>query len=134
MDMNESLTSSETANETKLFGLPRPIAGTLIGIGLFLLLAIILWLAKSEVGFVILFSLGFLIRSMMSPWTNTATIPLVQNVVPAAIIISVSITPPALLGLFMASKRKRTLGIIMLILYLIISMAIGSSIYTEFSP
>jgi uncharacterized membrane protein YoaK (UPF0700 family) len=123
MDMSKSLTN----NELKLLGLPRPTAGVLIGIGLFLLLVIIFWITKFTVGFIILISPGLFTRFMMSPWFEIINIPLVQNIAPISTILVISTLPPAVLGLLLASKDKaeRKSGIILLVLYLIILMILG---------
>lgn len=123
----ENKESNELTDQPKLFGLSRPTAGTLIGIGLFVLLAIIFWITKFAVGFVILMSPGLFTRFMMSPWFETINIPFVQNAAPISIIFGVSIIPPAILGLLLTSKDKaeRKTGIIMLGLYLIILMVLG---------
>src|SRR5215831_9787619 len=101
--MNESLTN----NESKLFGFSRPIAGSRIGIGLFLLAFVIFWITKLTIGLVSLLSLGLLTRFLMSPWFELISISVIRDIASYLIIFGVSIIPPAFLGLLIASNDKK---------------------------
>lgn len=123
--MNESSLNPESnvsTPETNLFGLPRTIAGALIGILFFIIL------------FFVFNTLGtksrFLMATLLAP--GFLAMILLQNLdIPSrGLVIIFFLTSgfiPAIIGSLIVSKEKiiRANGIILLVIYLLASVALG---------
>jgi len=115
--------------EPKLFGLPRPLAGAVIGALLFLVILLPLkYLDYNSV------SLYFLALNLELPGRitililgMTARIDMPRSVA-NLLSITISTIPAGVLGTLIASSRKpaRTRGIIFAVLYLVIILACGT--------
>jgi len=135
--MNESLVNEEInkiRNTPKLFGLPRTIAGVLIGIITFLLIEVIFRVTNLFTAFIILISPGVIVGWLIIPrafaWGGS-TIAMLINY---SVHFGISSIPPAILSALIISNKKETRlqGIILLIIYLIILLIIGIPISTKF--
>ena len=134
MNMNESLTnveSDKTTNELKLFGLPRPIAGALIGIFLFLIIEGIFWSTKLLTALLILLSPGILTVWIMLPTIGWGT-SITTKIIGFSVLFGISAIPPGILGSLIVSKENatRSKGILLSIIYLIVLLVIGIPIST----
>jgi len=117
--MNEPLINQESNGSTSasmLFGLPRPIAGALAGVLFFLFLVLIfsIWDTKAGLLQAALLAPGFL--AMMFFHMDA----------PIGFLL-ISSFPPALIGSLIVSTKKtiRIRGIILLVVYLIVSVPLG---------
>jgi hypothetical protein len=110
--MNEPLIHQENVesrSEAKLFGLPRPWVGALIGILLFLIIEFSLWRAdRGEIAMALNYP-GLLVNSLVD-------IPL------DFLLVGISSIPPAIIGMLFASKSmaQKLIGGIFLIAYVIL--------------
>jgi hypothetical protein len=114
--MNESLANQETNEPTpepKLFGLPRPLAGGLIGILSSLLLGLLFWSVGSTAFAAALLYPGLLLLLIIESFIR---VPLLE----ALIIFGGSSIPPAIIGSLISSKKmtSRTFGVILLVAYI----------------
>src|SRR5688572_14888681 len=122
MNMNESLTnveSDKTPNELKFFGLPRSIAGALIGIFLFLIIEGIFWSTKLLTVLLILISPGILTLWIIGPVITWGT-SITTKIIGFSVLFGISAIPPGILGLLIISKENatRSKGILLSIVYL----------------
>ena len=133
--MNESLVNEEinkATNTQKLFGLPRPIAGMLIGILTFLFIETIFRVLFFYL-FILLLSPGFIIQWTMFPalgWSDSISVMITYFVV----IFGISSIFPGILGWLMVSHKKETrvTGVILAIIYFIVLLVIGIPILPMF--
>ena len=115
--MDRSLNEKESTPsipEPKLLRLPRSLAGALIGILVYVLILMILFLTKAQMLYLILFWPGT-IASMYSDDYSLISM------------LAVSSIPFAVLGSFFTSRNQRTriIGMVALILYLGLTMCFG---------
>ena len=134
--MSATLANPEdnVAQPAKLFGLPRPLAGALIGILIFLLIAVIFRLTNLFTIFIILISPGILTGWMMIPSEITWITSLTTKLINYSVLFGISSVPPGIFGSLIASNEKkiRSKGIILLLIYLIFLLVIGIPISTVF--
>jgi hypothetical protein len=110
--MNEHLINQENIEsrpESKLFGLPRPWVGVLIGVISFLIIEFSLWRADlGEIAMALNYP-GLLVNSLID-------IPL------DFLIVGISSIPLAIIGMLFASKNmtQKLLGSVLLIVYVIL--------------
>ena len=117
--MNEPIINQESKESTSasmLFGLPRPITGTLAGVICFLVLVLIFNVWDTED--------GLLQAALLAPgfWA----VMFFRIDAPIAFYL-ISSFPPAIIGSLIASSTKalRIRGIILLVIYLIVSVPLG---------
>ena len=114
--------SNETTLETKLFGLPRPFVGALIGIAVFLLLLLLVHITESTYLKGIAFFPYFLSTLFFGKFVMN-----LSQFGSTVFFLLVSSIPPAALGSLIFSNNK-FLGISLLIIYIVISCFAGSFI------
>jgi hypothetical protein len=133
--MNETLANQENnkfPHNPKLFGLPRPIAGALIGIVLFILI----YLISNAAGFIILSA------ALLAPgiWANLMfesamdRLPIsasAYDFLSYAMAYIAAFIPPAILGSLFVSKKKemRIIGIGLFIMYFLFSLFVALLAY-----
>lgn len=125
--MNELLSNTndtETIIDPKLFGLPRPLVGAVIGVLVFLVLSSIAQGIEADLASAALLSPGYLTILILSVTGLGAFVLILGG---NAILFSVSSIPPAIIGSLVISKKKETRrnGFILLGMYFIISMLAG---------
>jgi hypothetical protein len=136
--MNKTLANqgnNKFHHQAKLFGLPRPIAGALIGILLFILI----FLVSSGIGDMVF------ARTLLGPgdWTYTklesvmVRLPISASAygfLAYAIIYVASSIPFAVLGSLILSKKKttRTIGFVLFVIYCTLSL-IGALLASVFA-
>src|SRR5690349_12034633 len=101
--MNEILPTQENNNfqvQSKLFGMPRPVAGAFIGVLSFLLYVV---LSRNTSIATILLSPGYLVVAVIISATNLLGLP---KVIYEIAIYSVSSIPLALIGSLIDSTKK----------------------------
>jgi hypothetical protein len=115
----------KTTVENKLFGIPRPLAGALFGVLIFL--AILLPLKYLDYNSLILyfFALNLELPGRMSILIlgMAAKIDMPQNL-SNLLSVTISAIPAGMLGMLAASSRTR--GAIFAVLYLVIILACGT--------
>src|SRR5688572_9182630 len=96
--MSATLANPEdnVAQPAKLFGLPRPLAGALIGILIFLLIAVIFRLTNLFTIFIILISPGILTGWMMIPSEITWITSLTTKLINYSVLFGISSVPPGI--------------------------------------
>ncbi|MCC6298434.1 MAG: hypothetical protein IT314_03995 [Anaerolineales bacterium] len=115
-------------SENKLFGIPRPLAGALIGIAVFLL--ILLPLKALDYNSTALYfveqNLELLGRIAILILGMTFKVDMSRSITDL-ISLTISAIPPAMLGMLFASAKNstRTQGIIYTVLYLVFLLACG---------
>jgi hypothetical protein len=135
--MNKEFTSQESNVVTprpKLFGLPRPWVGAIIGIILFLLVEFIFWTTKLMTAFLILLSPGILTRWIIIPPTIAWSTSNSSRALAYTILAVISAIPPAIFGSLIVSSEKetRSFGITLSIIYFILLLVIGIPISALF--
>jgi hypothetical protein len=119
----------QAINKSKLLGLPRPLAGAVIGVLGYLV--ILLPLKLLETNFVALSFLSLDVE-LLGRMTVGALSAFADFAMPETLssIVSVIISaiPPAILGWLIGSYRRsiRITGIILLVIYLLLTLAIGT--------
>jgi len=125
--------SKEETPESKLFGLPRPLAGALIGFLLFLFVSALAWNANVVILQAILLLGGqvfyFVIRDLANMPTNMTNVA--HRVLYYFIVFGVSSIPYAILGSLIFSKKStsKSNGIFLLVIYFLLSICIGTLAY-----
>ncbi len=111
--------------ESKLFGLPRPLAGALIGVLIFLV--ILLPLKYLDYNSLLLYMLALdleLLGRMTILMLGTAVkINLPQNL-SNFLSVTISAIPAGMLGMLIATSRTR--GVVLAVLYLLTILACGT--------
>jgi hypothetical protein len=136
--MNESITNIESSAKAtikpKWMSLPRPIAGALIGIFIFLLITAIFRLTNLFTAFIVLISPGILTGSIIIPGTIAWDTSVIAKLINYAILLGISSIPPGIYCSLIASDKKkiRSKGMILLIIYLVFLLVIGIPISTIF--
>src|SRR5688572_22900949 len=136
--MSESITNIESSTKAtikpKLMGLPRPIAGALIGIFIFLLITAIFRLTNLFTAFIILISPGILTGWIIIPGTIAWSTSVITELINYSVLLGISSIPPGIFGSLIVSDEKkiRSEGMILLIIYLVFLLVIGIPISTNF--
>ena len=116
---------------SKLLGMPRPLAGALIGVFLFLLIIAVPKLLPSGSITLILNILSYafevwgrLVIALISGLVEIDPPESLAN----AVAILISMLPTAFLGWLIGSTRKSTqrIGIVLLVVYLLLTVVVGS--------
>ncbi len=119
----------KTNPETKIFGIPRPLAGALIGIAVFLLILLPLKFLdyNSTALYFVEKNLELLGRIAILILGMTFKVDMPRSITDL-ISLAISAIPPAMLGALIASAKNssRTQGIIYTALYLVFILACGS--------
>ena len=129
--MNESSLnqeSNEPTPESTMFGLPRPLAGALIGILIFVFIIRLSQSTSLEIVEVIFLAPGYLASWIIADILSGGLFE--SETLTYTILYGISGLPPAILGLLFFSKRAKVLGIILIIVYFVLSLVIGLLIYT----
>jgi hypothetical protein len=133
--MNETLINQESNRSTsaaKLFGLPRPIAGAIIGIFLFMLIYFACYAADLEIISTALNAPGifayFIFGSLIDNLSISAS---TSDFLTEVIFIGISSIPFAIFGSMFVSKNRVIvfIGFSLLIIYFAISTFIAFGIY-----
>lgn len=108
--------SREATPESKLFGLPRPWAGALLGILLYILLVLLFFIAKLEA-----FGWAILLPGVL------ASDSLSNTFIRIIISFGISSLPFALCGFLVFSKQdiKKIIGTWALLIYFLLLMTVG---------
>jgi len=136
--MSESIRNIESSAKVtikpKLMGLPRPIAGAIIGMFVFLLTVVIFRLTDLFTVLIILISPGILTAWMIIPGTIAWSSTVAAKLINYSIILGGSSIPPGICSSLIASEKReiRSKGIILLIMYLALLLVIGIPISTGF--
>jgi len=135
--MNKEFASQESnvlTSKPKLFGLPRPWVGAIIGIILFLLVEVIFWITKLMTAFLILLSPGILAGWIIIPPTIAWSTSNASRALSYSVLAVISAIPPAILGSRIVSREKETrlFGIALSIIYFILLLVIGIPISALF--
>jgi hypothetical protein len=125
--------NAKAAIRPMLMGLPRPIAGALIGIFSFLIIVGIFWSTKLITAFLILLSPGILTAWIILPtiaWSTSITAKIINY----SVLFGISAIPPGILGSLIISKENATRlkGILLSMIYLIVLLVMGVPISTLF--
>jgi hypothetical protein len=129
--MNESSLnqeSNEPTPESTMFGLPRPLAGALIGILIFVFIIRLSQSTSLEIVEVIFLAPGYLASWIIADILSGGLFE--SETFTYTIRYGISGLPPAILGLLFFSKRAKVLSIILIIVYFVLSLVIGLLIYT----
>jgi len=119
----------EQGYESKLFGAPRPLAGAIIGVLIFLLILIPLKILQyaTFMLFFLTFSLelpGRLVISALNTFAKTNPPESIGNILR----VTISAIPPGILGWLIGSDKKstRTAGIVLVVIYLCFLLVVGT--------
>jgi hypothetical protein len=136
--MSESIPNIESNAKATirpmLMGLPRPIAGAVIGIFIFLLVEIMFRLINLFTAFIVLLSPGVLTGWILIPSTIALSTSVTAKLINYSVLFGISSIPPGILGSLIAADEKviRSKGIILSLIYLVFLLIIGIPISTVF--
>jgi hypothetical protein len=115
-----------------LFGLPRSTAGALLGLILFILLAVISNFGDRMFLYIALLAPGIWANMTLEPWMGTLPISAsAYDFLSYAIAYGISAVPPAILGAMFLSRKieVRVLGFLIFVFYFVSSTFVALLFY-----